>query len=390
MRMSASYRAICPIRAGCRQVTISLRRTALVALVLWIPIVASAEELRVRQYRLDSLWEMSCEILPDYSLLDKEALTVFANLVGVVAYQERSVIICDRISEQLMRFESDGTVAWSVGQIGSGPEDHQGPCEPLLIGSRSLAVVDYASPSKMLFYDVAGGFERSIVLMSFPQYHRIEYSDRGFFGLATKLARVRDGYFMEVHLARLDLDGNLVASRLIREVEMKRLRGHERMPADVWWALPRIVVNDHGNVYLQPDSRVARFVVYGRDLQQIAEIGTRWRGRRRGNEELQSELERYANRVEPFAHDPAGEHVFARANGDLWIQLSGRTHDQVEFEVLDFRGRVRERVVISGMPSATGEFQIVDDTMLWAQTEDAVDREQICLGLYRLTDRAVD
>jgi len=340
-----------------------------------------------RVYDLVEVAVMDCRARSGIEIFDKDAHSAMDNLLGAVPYGDDGLAVYDRISRTLMVFDSQTNMVWQRGSVGQGPEDHVGPCEPLLLQDGYIGLADYGGQPKVLIWDDSGDFVDSVVLTGYLQCQQIEYASGGYVALCSRTERAGDGYQVIIDLVRYDSNGFKQAEQEIRRFKMVRPRAGERVPADIWRPFPRMCVDSSGFVYIQRDTRRARFDVYNEELTLVNAIGRDWTGEARSPEDIQSDLDRWEGKIEPFTLELAGVHVFARDDGELWVQLPGRTPDEVMFEVLDRTSTGEGQVRIAGMPSATGEFMIEGDRLLWFEDPDLITDRAECVGLYATVPR---
>ncbi len=338
-----------------------------------------------QEFFLEPLSEVDCGERIKISLFDKISETAIDNLMGAISLGDSALVIFDRVSNQLLSYSLDGDINWSVGSVGSGPEDHLGPCEPIALDGRTLGVADYSSQPKVILYSESGEFEGAVNFFGFQQCHQVEYAKGGFTAICHETVRSSEGFLLSISLVRFGSTGKPLKSIQVKEIVMEKPKKGTPIPAGVWRPFPRMCVDEFGYVYIQNDTRKAKFDVYNSNLEFVKTLGTGWMGAELSPEVIQLDLERWSDSVAPFVLGPAGEHVFARPGGELWVQLPGRTTDQIEFEVMSRLNETTGIVKITGMPSLTGDFTIVGDMLLWFEEMDLADREGNCIGLYRMT-----
>ncbi|MCP4293821.1 MAG: hypothetical protein GY780_18480 [bacterium] len=361
-------------------------RILLVFLIFVIPSAAICDN-NIREFMLQEIDEMDCSARLEFSLFDKSKGDVFFdNLMGAISVTDDGLVIFDRIGDQLMSLSFDNQIHWSVGSKGSGPEDHFGPCEPFSLNSGLVGVADYSPQSKVLYYSNSGEFKKSILFPATKQCQQIEPYNGGFIAIWNSVEKVDFGFASQISLVALDADAVLLSSTLIKESLMEKPKPGRRIPADVWRPFPRMCLAEDGYVFIQKDTRKAIFEVFNEKLEYVKTIGSGWQGIKRDTQIVQDEIDELHNKVDSFLLEQAGEHVFARPNGRLWVQRSNRTADSVEFEVLNRFDNTVGAIKISSMPSQTGDYKIWGDKLLWVEDADRSDGDGNCVGLYRLIE----
>ena len=342
-------------------------------------------------FALEEIWRIDRGDDPPYSLYDPGFNSIPPTLLGVLLDDDDGLYLSDAITEQLLRIRPDGSVAFAVGSVGEGPEDHLDQGEPVRWPGCSVGRSDYSIQPKVICYDAQGAFQRSVRLTGFDQYLRVwGLPDRGI-GVAMKmLGSPASGSRIRVYLTALAPDGALRDSLLIHEASFPPMgTGYQPTEAD-FELIPRVAIAEDGLLYVQRDMYRWEIECLDADLHPLWSLRRDVQPVPRTREELDALSSRPGPPPSPLPH--VIRPLVPPAGGELWIETlpTTRTADgAVLLDRIGPAGSLLPRVTLAGLPPADGDYEIFGDRLLWKLDDDApAEPDTPYLAVFRIV--AVD
>lgn len=316
------------------------------------------------------------EIRPSWNLTQSENRSYFlepqyfykGDLIGANVDDTGGVLICDKITEQLIKLNPGGDVAFSVGKVGEGPEDHRTRGEPLMWFNQQIARSDASSEPKVILYDANGHFLRMVKLNVEGELSRLFWNGESAVSVMTSLKfQGPGGVQFSTYLALIDKDGALVRQHLMNSWVMEKANQH---PEEKLWYKPYVAVADDGFTFVQQDLYGSRIDCYDRGLNLVWSIDGGWEPQPRTDQEF-AEVE--ALGVTGLVYCKVNHtirRIFARENGEVWIQPWNQevSDGTVEFESFGQDGVRLGTVQISSLPSSNGSWILRGSKLLWMAT----------------------
>ncbi|MFH1843194.1 MAG: hypothetical protein ABIF77_08290, partial [bacterium] len=325
-------------------------------------------------YRLEQQFVIERGDDPPYSLIDPDPLSIPPCLMGVQLDAENSIYLCDNITDKLIKIGPDGREQFAVGSRGEGPEDHADAGEPLFWPGSGIARSDCSAAPKVILYDEAGGFLRSIKFGGYDQVNRVWVAGDQVVAVAADMDGTPiSGVKVQSYLLTLQSDGTVMQSIPVRQAEIPPM-GLEQVPHETdFEIIPRVAVDSGGNIYLQRD--LYRYAVECYD----ADLTLRWTCERDVPTPKWSDEEFAQRRAErePYVEAHEYRHVIRRivpgADGTVWVERTEQeaAPGSVLLDRIGADGEYRGQAEVTGLPKVAGEYLIFGDRLLWKVDDDA-------------------
>ncbi len=324
-------------------------------------------------FKLEEIWRIERGDDPPYSLFDPELNSIPPTLMGVMLDDEDNLYLSDAITEKLLKIRPDGSEAFAVGSVGEGPEDHLGQGEPLWWPGCGIARSDCSQQPKVICYDEEGHFQRAIPLEGFDLYLRLWGLPAGGLGVALKMyGSPAGGMKVRIYLTRLDPDGALLDSLLIKQASYPPMGTSRELTEADFEINPRVAIAEDGRLYVQRD--MYRWVIecFDSHLRPLWVCSRDVTPRTRTEAELAAIVT--TTGLPPSPREHVIRRIVPRAAGEVWIETLPTERTPEGAVLLDRIGREGEslpRVTLAGLPEAEGDYEISGDRLLWKLDDDA-------------------
>ncbi len=345
------------------------RQTILSVLFLIVAVVDSPAKSPVVEFALVQEWSVAQSADVPFAFGPEGFYP--SELIGAVVDTNGVVFVCDRISEKLIKLGYGGDEVFAVGTVGEGPEDHRGAGEPVVLPTGGIARADFSMSPKVLFYKSDGTFDHSWSFDVDGELVRLFWNGASWVALASRGVFSGGSLKISTWLVALDSNGNTLGDRELLKVDLPG--PGSTVSEDVLWTIPRVAVSDDGFTFVQSSLYSTRVECYDRDLRLVWAIENQWPLVRRADNEP-ADLQISGNsKVVPAVYHQSIRSMFARENGEVWIQPQvklGGAPGTVEFLAFGKNGEPLRGIRLIGLPETPGRIALHGDKLLWVVDED--------------------
>ncbi len=358
------------------------------SVLLLLPAAALSDNV-VGQLRCDLIWTLTLAGENSVRLYDYDLHTQHANLIGAAPYGTEGLLVYDEIEKKLIRFDKTGRRLWSVGQEGSGPEDHYPSCEPFLMNNGTIAMVSYSHEPKIIYYDDSGNFRSSLALPGYEQFHRLVMTGRTTYGLSHRShGQISTGLDYEFLVTKVEDHGFSSRSLIVKTATLKTWTPGETMNEAILWSKPRIESGPQGTLIVQPDVFAPVVDVYDVELKKLVSIVGDWKPEPRPRAEMDAILTKTSGAKIPSPVCRALPHVFAVRDEEIWLQKTV-ADSHLTFATYSASGRYLGDIRLPDRFRRGCRLSIHGDLLLCFEEEDGDGEDDLrqTFSLYKLAGR---